>query len=57
MLVRPNYQISLVKGNKDYLPKRFVWFVKNHLHGERNGRKIGKMLNIVVQDANHKKSK
>jgi len=29
-----------------------VWFVKNHFHGVKNGKKIGEALNIVVKNAN-----
>ena len=32
-------------------------FVKNHLTGEKNGKKIGNKLNIVVKDAGETKDK
>jgi len=32
-------------------------FVKENLLGEKNGKEIGKMLNIVVKNADHLKSR
>ena len=32
-------------------PKSFVWYVTDHLGGEKNGKKIGIKLNIVVKNA------
>jgi len=34
-----------------------VQFVKNHLTGEKNGKKTGNKLNIVVKDAGEIKDK
>jgi|TARA_B100000768_G_scaffold94819_1_gene88611 hypothetical protein len=34
-----------------------VQFVKNHLTGEKNGKKTGNKLNIVVKDAGETKDK
>ena len=37
--------------------KKFVLFVKDHLVGEKNGRKIGKMSNIVKRCRSNKSSR
>jgi len=34
-----------------------VQFVKNHLTGEKNGKKTGNKLNIAVKDAEEVKNK
>ena len=32
-------------------PKSCFWYVIDHLRGEKNGKKIGMKLNIVVKNA------
>ncbi len=39
-----------------YLPK-FALFVKNHSHGEKNGKEFGEKLSIVVKNAEETGSK
>ena len=41
--------------NNIYLQK-YVSVVKDHLHGEKNGKETGIMLNIVVKNAEVKNS-
>ena len=35
---------------KQTYQQKYAWFVKNLLAGEKNGRTIGRMSNIVVKD-------
>jgi len=35
--------------------QKFAWFVKDHLVGEKNGRTIGIVSNIVVKDVEAKR--
>jgi len=36
---------------RDFLPQRSVQFVKDHLAGERNGKRTGVMLNTAEKNA------
>jgi len=41
-----------MKGVKNNIcPRKHVLFVSDHLHGAKNGQKIGTTLNIVAKNA------
>ena len=48
---------DFISQNTKWSRKRFVKYVKNHFRGEKNGKKIGKMLFIAVKDVGEVKIK